>query len=217
METKTEQTKAAAEGLLPRANWKWFALRGVLAIILGVIAILFPASTLFAFTMVFAAFAFVDGVVSLVSGVRGTRGKEERWWALILRGLVGIAAGVLFVLMPLVTTIGYALATLVLVAVWSIVTGVLEISAAIRLRKKIKREWLLALSGSLSILLGIAIPIILMLYPAATILSVAWIIGVYALAAGIVLIVQGFRLRKGSGQAEDGHQQGSGDRVAAAS
>jgi uncharacterized membrane protein HdeD (DUF308 family) len=99
--------------------------------------------------MIFAAFALVDGVASLVSGMRGASAKEERWWTLILRGLVGIAAGVLFVLMPLV-----------LVAVWSITTGVFELSAAVRLRKKIKGEWLLALSGALSIPLGIAIPML---------------------------------------------------------
>ncbi len=184
-------------GILER-NWSWIVLRGGLAIALGVLAILFPASALFAFTMVFAAFALVDGLLSVTSGIKGASQKEERWWALILRGLVGIAVGVLFVLMPLVTTVSYAIASLALLAVWSIFTGVFEIAAAVKLRKEIKGEWLLGLSGLLSILLGMAIPFVLSLYPAATILSVGWMIGVYAIAAGVVLLLQGFRLRRRS-------------------
>ena len=206
-----------AEELLPRANWKWFALRGALALMLGVVAILFPASALLAFTMVFAAFAVADGLASLLSGLRGAKRKEERWWTLILRGLVGIAVGVIFALMPLMTTISYAIVSLALLAVWSIATGVLEISAAVTLRKEIKGEWLLGLSGVLSILLGLAIPFVLALYPAPTILSVAWIIGIYAVAAGIVLIVQAFRLRASTrGGAGDTPKSDSGRSAPAA-
>lgn len=184
-------------GVLER-NWSWLVLRGGLAVVLGLLAILFPASALFAFTMIFAAFALVDGLFSIISGIKGARRKEERWWTMILRGLIGIAVGVLFVLMPFVSTISYAVASLALLAVWSIFTGVFEIVAAVKLRKEIKGEWLLGLSGLLSILLGAAIPLVLALYPAATLLSVAWMIGVYALAAGIVLLLQGFRLRRRS-------------------
>jgi uncharacterized membrane protein HdeD (DUF308 family) len=184
--------------LLPKINWGWLLGRGVLAILLGIVAFLFPLSALFAFTMVFAVFAFVDGIFSLVSGIRGARGEAERWWTLILRGLVGILVGLLFVLMPVVATISYALATLALVAIWSMFVGAFELAAAIRLRKAIRGEWLLAVSGLLSILLGIATPFVLIINPGATILSVAWMIGLYALAAGIVLVVQGFRLRSGS-------------------
>jgi uncharacterized membrane protein HdeD (DUF308 family) len=93
-------------------------------------------------------------------------------------------------------TVGYAVATLVLLAAWSITAGILEIAAAIRLRKELEGEWLLGLSGALSILLGIGVVVLFALYPVASILSVAWMIGVYAIAAGLVLIVQAFRLRK---------------------
>ena len=197
-------------------NWGWLALRGGLALVLGVLAIIFPASALFAFTMVFAAFALIDGFLSLASGIGGARHKHEKWWALIARGLVGILVGILFILMPHVTTIGYALASLALVAIWSIFTGLFEIAAAVKLRKEIRGEWLLGLSGLLSVLLGMAIPIVLALYPAATILSVGWLIGVYALAAGIVLIGQSFRLRRRSNQAEDGNQSSGGNEMTAA-
>ena len=184
-----------------RENWGWIVLRGVLALLVGIVALLFPLPALFAFTMLFAAFAGVDGLLSLISGIRGARAKQDRWSTLILRGLVGILVALIFVLMPGVATVGYALASLVLISVWSILVGLLEIAAAVRLRKEIEGEWLLGLSGLLSVLLGLAIPIVLMIHPAATILSVAWVIGVYALIAGLVLIVQGLRLRSGPGAA----------------
>jgi uncharacterized membrane protein HdeD (DUF308 family) len=95
-----------------------------------------------------------------------------------------------------VATLSYALATLGVLSAWAILTGVLEIAAAIRLRKEIKGEWLLALSGVLSILLGLAVPVALYLNPPATILSVAWVIAIYAVIAGLVLIGFGLRLRQ---------------------
>jgi len=112
----------------------------------------------------------------------------------VLRGLVGILAGIVFLIMPLVATLGYALAALGLLSVWSILTGVFEIATAIRLRREIEGEWLLAISGALSVALGLAIPVALYFFPGITILSVAWMVGVYALAAGIVLLLQGARL-----------------------
>ena len=178
-------------------KWKWLALRGGLALLLGLAAFLFPATALFAFTMVFAAFAFVDGLLSIGSGVGGARRREAFWWAWILRGLVGIAVGGIFVLMPFVATIGYALATLAVTAAWAIFTGIFEMSGAIRLRREIKGEWLLFVSGLLSVALGIAIPLLLTISPGATLLSAAWMLGVYAGAAGVLLIGQALRLRRG--------------------
>lgn len=196
-------------GLLQR-SWKWLVLRGALALVLGVLAISFPARALVAFTLVFAAFAFADGVVSLINGVSGARRREDGWWALLLRGLVGIAAGVLFASMPYVAALSYALVSLVLLTTWSIFTGVFEIAAAIRLRKEIEGEWMLGLSGLLSVLLGLAIPVVLALYPAATLLSIAWIIGIYALAAGVVLVGLGLRLASALRSAS---RRGGGDRA----
>lgn len=185
----------ARAGMLSR-NWGWFVVRGVLALILGTVAFLFPVSALFAFTMVFAAYAGADGLLSTIAGVRGATRKEERWWAFILRGLIGLAVAVLFVLMPFAATVSYALATLGMLSAWAIVTGVLELAAAIRLRKEIEGEWLLGLSGLLSILLGLAVPVALYVNPPATILSVAWVIAIYAVIAGVVLIGFGLRLRQ---------------------
>ena len=190
----------AGASLLGR-NWGWFAVRGVLALLLGVVAILFPVSALFAFTMVFAAYAGADGLLSTIAGVRGATAKEERWWTLVLRGVIGIAVAALFVLMPFAATVSYALVTLGMLSAWAILAGVLEVAAAIRLRKEIEGEWLLGLSGAVSILLGLAVPMALAVNPLATILSVAWVIAGYAIIAGVVLIGLGVRLRRRQGAA----------------
>ena len=202
MATNTHSAEAnipsskTASGVVLRNNWGWFLFRGVLAIALGVVALLFPFSAVIAFTILFAAFAFVDGIASIISGIVGARHKAERGWLLVLSGLVGVAVGVLFILMPALATLTYAIVNLALVAAWAIITGVLELTAAVRLRKEIKGEWLLALAGIFSIALGIAFVWIMLSDPLATLLSVAWIIGFYALAAGVVLVVQALRLRK---------------------
>ena len=188
----------AGASLLGR-NWGWFAVRGVLALLLGVVAILFPVSALFAFTMVFAAYAGADGLLSTIAGVRGATAREERWWALVLRGVIGIAVAALFVLMPFAATVSYALVTLGMLSAWAILAGVLEIAPAVRLRKEIEGEWLLGLSGALSIILGLAVPVALAVNPLATILSVAWVIAIYAVVAGVVLIGFGVRLSRRQG------------------
>lgn len=177
-------------------NWGWFALRGVLALALGVLAFLFPADALFAFTLVFAAYAAIDGLLSIAAGIYGATHHRERWGALILRGLVGIAAAILFLAMPVVATVGYALAALAMLMVWAIVTGASEIAAAVRLRKEIEGEWLLGLTGLVSILLGLAVPVALVVNPIATILSVAWVLAIWAVVAGVALIALALRLRR---------------------
>ena len=179
-----------------RRNWGWIVFRGVLALALGVVSFLFPLSALFAFAMVFAAYAGADGILSMVAAVRPPPRKEERWWAYVIRGIIGIATAILFVLMPEVMTVGYALVTLVMLAIWAIVTGALEMVAATSLRKEIRGEWLMGLSGALSVFLGIAIFILLVLDPLTTLPSAAWVIGAYAMFAGFVLIGLGLKLRR---------------------
>ena len=189
----------AAEGStasrLATHNWGWFMVRGVLALILGVIAVYRPFNALFAFTLVFAAYCFVDGVASLISGVRGARAGEH-WGALVFRGVTGILIGVLFVLLPVVATATYAFFSILMLAIWSIITGLFEIMAAVRLRKEIEGEWLLGLSGAISLLLGVGIIALVLPSPAATILSAAWLIAIYAFIAGVVLIAQALRLKR---------------------
>jgi uncharacterized membrane protein HdeD (DUF308 family) len=179
---------------LPVHNWGWFMLRGVLALILGVCAIIFPLSALFAFTLIFAAYAFVDGIFSLVAGIRGAQ-AGERWGALVFRGITGILVGVIFLLLPLIATVTYAYLSVIMLAVWSVIAGAFEIAAAIRLRKEIEGEWLLGLSGAISVLLGLAILVFVIPRPAATILTAAWLIAIYAFIVGTVLVMEAFWLK----------------------
>ena len=181
--------------VLPAHNWAWFMFRGILALLLGIGAILFPLSAVFAFTLLFAAYCLIDGIASLVAGMRGAREPGHRWGALVFSGIVGILIGILFLIAPLIATVAYAFVVLVMLAAWSIITGILEIVAAVRLRREIEGEWLLGISGAISLLLGVAIIVLVIPYPAASILSAAWLIALFAFTSGIVLIAQSLRLR----------------------
>lgn len=181
--------------VLPVHNWKWFMLRGVIALALGIGAIVFPLSAVFAFTMLFAAYCLIDGIASLVAGARGAREPGHRWGALVFSGIIGILVGVLFLLMPLVATVTYSFLVLLMLAAWSIITGTLEIFAAIRLRREMEGEWLLGLSGGISVLLGIGVIVLILPNPVASILTAAWLIAFFAFASGLVLVAQALRLR----------------------
>ncbi len=179
---------------LAKHNWGWFMVRGVLALLLGIIAILRPFSALFAFTLVFAAYCFVDGIASLMAGIRGAQAGKS-WGALVFRGVTGILIGVLFVLLPMIATATYAFLSILMLAIWSVITGLFEIMAAVRLRKEMVGEWLLGLSGAISVLLGIGIVALVLPSPRATILSAAWLIAIYAFIVGVALVGQAVRLK----------------------
>ena len=180
---------------LPAHNWGWFLFRGIIALALGLLAIFFPFSALTAFAFLFALFAFVDGISLLVSGLAGAASQRERWWGLVVAGLVGIAVGVIYIAWPGLSTVSYGFAFLVMIALWAIVNGIGQIGAAIRLRREIRGEWLLAVAGVFSILLGVAILAVTATVPGASLLSVGLIIGFYALLAAVALIALAFRLR----------------------
>lgn len=184
------------EGHVPVDNWGWFALRGALAVAIGMAALLLPGPALFAFATVFAAFSFADGLLSLITGIMGARRNEERWWALILSGLLGIGIGVVFFFFPVLGTVAYTITAGVLIAAWAATTGVLQIVAAYRLRKHIEGEWLLMLAGALSVLFGGFLVFLMFSAPALSMLSVATVIGIYAVAAGVALLALAFRLRR---------------------
>jgi uncharacterized membrane protein HdeD (DUF308 family) len=167
-------------------NWWALALRGLFAVLFGIVAFALPGSTLGALVLLYGAYALVDGIFAIAAAVAG-RDEGLPWWAMLLEGVVGIAVGVITFAWPGIT----ALVLLYLIAAWAFVTGALEIAAAIRLRKEIRGEWLLALSGVLSVLFGV----ILVVNPGAGALAVVWLIGAYAIAFGVVLLVLGFRLR----------------------
>jgi uncharacterized membrane protein HdeD (DUF308 family) len=166
-------------------NWWAVVLRGVAGVLFGLAAFFWPGVTLLVLVALFGAYALVDGIFNVVAAIRGA--DTDRWWLLLISGLLGILVGVWTFFWPDVT----ALALLYLVAAWAVVTGVLEIVAAVRLRKEIEGEWMLVLSGLLSVLFGVYVAF----FPGAGALAIVWIIGAYALVSGVLLIALGFRLR----------------------
>lgn len=167
-------------------NWWVLAVRGLFGIAFGILAFVWPGLTLGALVVVFGAYALVDGIFALVAAVR-VAGAQGRWWPLLLESLVSIAAGVLTFVWPGIT----ALALLFVIAAWAIVTGVFEIVAAVRLRKEISDEWALGLSGAASVIFGFW----LLIFPGAGALAVVWLIGIYAIVFGVLLLMLAFRLR----------------------
>jgi uncharacterized membrane protein HdeD (DUF308 family) len=167
-------------------NWGWVALRGAAALLFGLLALFNPGITLAALVLLFGAYALIDGAFTVFSAIAHRR-DEPHWVSLLVGGVAGIVAGVLTFLWPGIT----ATVLLFLIAAWALVIGVLQIATAIRLRKAITGEWLLGLSGALSVLLGL----LLFAFPASGALAVVLWIGAFALVNGVLLIALGFRLR----------------------
>lgn len=168
------------------ARWWLLVIRGVAAISFGILSILVPEISLFAMVLLFGAFAIVDGIANLMLAARG--GPARRWGWLVLAGVVSIAAGLLTWIWPGIT----ALFLLGVIAFWAVFTGVAEIAAAIRLRKQITGEWLLVASGLLSVLFGL----VMIVFPGAGALAMVWMIGIYAIVFGGLLIGLGMELRR---------------------
>ncbi len=167
---------------LNQSRWL-IGLRGVLAIVFGVLAFVWPGLTAVALVFLFGAYAFFDGLLSIFAAVRN-REVNDRWWLVLLEGLVGIAAGVIAFLFP----VSAGIALLFIIAAWAIITGVLEIMAAVRLRQEIDNEWVLGLTGVLSILLGAVI----FISPGAGLLGLVWAIGGYAILFGLLMLYLAF-------------------------
>ncbi len=167
-------------------NWWALAIRGVAAVIFGLLAFVWPQITLLALVVLWGAYALIDGIFSIVAAITHPEVRDRRW-LLLLEGVVGIAAGVVAFIWPDIT----AFILLYIIAAWALVTGVLEIANAIRLRREITGEWALVASGVLSVLFGL----LLVFFPGAGALAVVWIIGAYAIVFGILLLILAFRLR----------------------
>ncbi len=167
-------------------NWWSLVVRGVVAILFAVLTFALPGVTITALVFLFAAYVLMDGLVSIAGAVRAER-AHEKWGALLFEGIAGIGAAVVTFLWPGIT----AFALVYIVAAWAIITGVSEVAAAIRLRRHISGEWLLALSGLLSVGFGL----LLLFAPLAGAIVLALWLGAYMLIFGVVLIALGFRLR----------------------
>jgi uncharacterized membrane protein HdeD (DUF308 family) len=169
-----------------RRNWVWIVVRGVAAVIFGVLAFIWPALTLAALVILWGAYALADGVLALVAAFR-IRDRGKPFWALVIVGVLGVIVGILTFVWPGIT----ALVLLSFIAAWALVMGVFQIVAAIRLRKEIEGEWLLALSGALCVIFGA----VMLLNPGAGALAVIWAIASFAIIFGFLLIALGFKLK----------------------
>ena len=167
------------------ANWWLIALRGLLGVIFGLIALVLPFATILALVLLFSAYMIVDGVFSIAAAVRASQ-QHERWGILAWQGIASLAAGVLAFAWPGITVLVFVL----LIAAWSIVMGCLSLAAAFRIDSNHGRWWL-ALNGVASLLFGL----LATLAPLAGAVVLTWWIGAFALVFGILLIVLAFRLR----------------------
>ena len=164
-------------------------IRGIAAVVFGVLAFAWPGATIVAIVILFGAYAFVDGVFAIVGAIRAAQ-SHERWWPFLLEGIVGIAIAAIMFFEPHVT----AFALYFTIAAWAFLTGILEIAAAIQLRKQIANELWLILGGVLSLLFGV----LMIWQPMAGAIAIVWVIGAYAIVFGIMMIGSASALAEGT-------------------
>ena len=166
-------------------NWWVIALRGVVAIIFGIIALFMPGAALLAFVLLFAAYMLVDGVLTIIAGVRAAQ-RHERWGWLIFEGILDLIAGGVAVIWPVITIVAFVL----LMGAWAIITGALLFGASFRLNIPHGR-WLMTLAGAVSLIWGV----LLIIWPLIGAVVLTWWIAAYALVFGVAMLVLAFRLR----------------------
>jgi uncharacterized membrane protein HdeD (DUF308 family) len=175
-------------------NWWAMVLRGIAAVLFGLAALFWPGMTLLALLVVFAVYAIVDGILAIVVGIRGSGGRR---WLLLAEGALDLLAGLVVLFWPGQTT----LVLVYVISAWAIFTGLLKVIMAISFRRQIENWWLMGLGGALSVLFGV----ILGFLPGVGLLTLVWLVGIYALILGVALIVLGFLDR--------GHPQANVSRV----
>lgn len=166
-------------------TWWVHLLRGAMAVIFGVVAWAWPSLALEALVVLFGIYALADGTMALLTLFRGRHGP---WWAHVVDGLVSLAAGVIALAWPGIT----AVALVIVIATWALLGGAAQIVTAVRLRRLLEREWLMMLNG----VLAIAFAVLLLALPSTGLVSLVWLLGLYAIVAGVALIVFGVRLRR---------------------
>jgi uncharacterized membrane protein HdeD (DUF308 family) len=166
-------------------NWWAVALRGVFAILFALIALFWPGATILSLVLFFSAYMLVDGVFGIVAAVRAAS-QNQRWGLLVLEGIMDILVGVIAFAWPGLT----ALFFVTLMAIWSLITGILMIVAAFKLNPAYGRGWLI-FSGLVSVLFGVA----LLIAPLIGAVVLAWWLGAYAMVFGITLMVLAFKLK----------------------
>jgi uncharacterized membrane protein HdeD (DUF308 family) len=169
-------------------RWWMIALRGLLAVVFGLLTIAWPGITVLALVLLWGVYTLVDGVTAVIMGVTNRSAPTDHRVIHGLLGLLGIAAGLITFLWPQIT----AVALLVIIAAWALVAGALQIAAAIRLRKQISNEWFLGLSGAVCVVLGV----LLIVQPAEGAIGLVIAIATFAIVWGVSLILFGLRLRR---------------------
>ena len=167
-------------------NWWAIALRGLVAVLFGIAAFMWPGITLWVLAPLFGAYALFNGIFTVIEAFSRDVSRE-RWWALLFEGVIGIVIGLLAFFLPGLTAMGL----LYLIAFWAIVTGVFEIITAIRLRHEIRGEWMMAFIAILSMAFGM----FLVAFPVTGALSVILIIGAFSFASGALMIALAFKMR----------------------
>jgi len=181
-------------------NWWTFVLRGVLAILFGLMLMLLPPLGLLTLVFLFGFYAIADGVFNLIAAFRRNQRSHAPWWALLIAGILSLVAGFIALFWPGIT----AIALVFVIAGWSLATGIMSIVAAARLRRQIEGEWLLVVTGVLSIIFGILIAI----FPGAGALTLVIWIGAYSVVSGVLMIALGFKLRSWIRRAVEGIDPG---------
>ena len=187
---RIDETKAGVIGTVLDTlahNWWLLALRGLAAVIFGLLAFAWPGITLLSLIILFGAFALINGVLSLAVAAKAPKGYR-RFGSLVLGGILGIIGGIITFFWPGLTAIGL----LIVISAWAIATGITEIVAAIKLRKEINHEWLLIIAGLLSVAFGV----LLALAPGPGALVLVWWIGSYAIVFGILVLLLAFKVRR---------------------
>ncbi len=167
-------------------HWWMLVLRGLVSILFAVLAFTLPELTFTALVLMLGIFILLDGITTVILALRTRADRGE--WIVLLEGLLSVGLGLAMLFYPNVT----AALFVTFVALWCLVTGVFEISTAIRLREEIDNEWMLGLAGVVSIALGI----LMLVNPSAGAVSIIWWIGMYALFFGLLLVALGFKLRR---------------------
>jgi uncharacterized membrane protein HdeD (DUF308 family) len=179
----TYDPKAAVRGV-----WWLVLIRGILAILFGLFALFAPGTALLALVLVFGAYAIIDGITAIIAGIRH-RKEESHWGWQVFQGVVSVIAGIIAFTWPGVTV----LAILFVIAFWSIVSGVAQIIQSFTMRKRGLSSWGWTLAGGIvSVLFGI----VLLAWPGAGLITLLWLVGIFALVFGVIFVVWAFRLRK---------------------
>lgn len=163
------------------------SVRGAVALVFGFMAIIWPLAAIWSLALLWGAFALADGIFALMTGWRLHK-RGVRWWPYLFFGVIGVLAGIITLVWPAIT----AIMLIYVVAFWALFGGVSQILAAIRLRKEIEGEWLLALAGGFGVIFGF---LILFRPLPEGVLAIAWLVGFFAIVTGVLHLMLAFKVR----------------------